>query len=446
VRLGLGRAHLLLGEPAIAAAYARAILGDEPRHDAARGLLVRALLRARRFREALEASAPPAGTKVGVEGLAAQASALFRLQRNEEAERAYRRVLLLDPLHAEAHLRLGSGLTAPCDAVSSVAIERAVAALRAGETGRAVAMLSEELRQEPGHPIAHRILGETLYAMRDRDSMVAHSAEFQRLAERLPAPDLGTRPVAHFMPQLASLEPGRQRVALRALALFADELPRLVTIGGRHDLLLETERTTDDPSRSALRGRRTFDGRVWDDVRGIGGLRAATGIEALDEARGHGFDTLAHEIAHQAHLYSFPHTLRLRIRAMYERAVAEGRCLDFYAASNDAEYFGQGAEAFASLGKRPVYEATHGHTRFELMRVDPELHALIQGLIDLDPLDPDKVPAEERAGLLRAAIAAALRAGRPADAVTAVGLLPARAATPELAERARRAALCARSY
>ena len=55
----------------------------------------------------------------------------------------------------------------------------------------------------------------------------------------------------------------------------------LIAKGGRHDLMLEAERTTDHAQRASLRGRRTFDGRVWDDVRGIGGLRAATDIEAL---------------------------------------------------------------------------------------------------------------------------------------------------------------------
>ena len=38
-------------------------------------------------------------------------------------------------------------------------------------------------------------------------------------------------------------------------------------------LLDEVERTTDAGSRRSLKGKRTFDGRIWDDVRGIGGLR-----------------------------------------------------------------------------------------------------------------------------------------------------------------------------
>src|SRR5690606_33068326 len=137
-----------------------------------------------------------------------------------------------------------------------------------------------------------------------------------------------------------------------------------------------------------------------------------------------GFDTLAHEIAHQVHLHGFGRrSIEMRIRELYGRAVAEGRCLDYYAATNHAEYFGQGVEAFVSLAKRPTLEATHGHTRFELLRTDPALHDLIASLVDYDPLDARRDPAR-RTALLAAAVEAALRSGRAADAVTAAELVP----------------------
>ena len=72
----------------------------------------------------------------------------------------------------------------------------------------------------------------------------------------------------------------------------------------------------------------------------------------------------------------------------------------------------RGVEAFLSLVKRPTLEATHGHTRFELLRVDPELHDLIAGLIAGDPLAPDRDPAareELLVGLPPPAPTAALR-------------------------------------
>jgi len=170
-------------------------------------------------------------------------------------------------------------------------------------------------------------------------------------------------------------------------------------------------------------------------------MQAATGIEALDEAHGFGFDTFAHEVAHQAHYYAFTPVQRARIRALYQRALAEGRCLDFYAATNEAEYFSQGVEAFASLAKRPGGETTHGHTRFELWRVDRDLHDFVAGVVAYDPL----AVHGERERLLAAACAVALRVGRPQDAVVAAGMMAggeARDGWLRAAERADSAARC----
>ncbi len=154
-------------------------------------------------------------------------------------------------------------------------------------------------------------------------------------------------------------------------------------------------------------------------MRGVGGVQAATGIEALDDAATFGFDTFAHEVAHQVHNYALTPLQKARIQSLYGKALAEGRCLDFYAASNAWEYFGQGVEAFASLAKRPGGETTHGHTRFELWRVDRDLHDFIAGLVAFDPL----ATPTRRETVLTAAIAVALRAGRPHDALVAAGML-----------------------
>ena len=171
--------------------------------------------------------------------------------------------------------------------------------------------------------------------------------------------------------------------------------------------------------RAWLRGRRTFDGRVWDDVRGIGGLCAATGVEALDDAHTGGFQTLVHELAHQVHLYALPRVKRDRITVLYRRAKRDGLCLDYYAASNEAEYFAQGVEAFFSYVKVAGQPVTHGHTHFELRRRDPELFALIGELAEVDPL------ASGGASLAARLFEAALQTARVADARALLRRLPA---------------------
>lgn len=419
--VGLGRAHLLLGRAATAIAYAENVLAQEAARQDAMTLAVRARIRARQFERAVRAAEGFVARtdEPGAELLAAAASAQFRVQRTDDAAATYRRVLDRDPLHAEAHLRLGSGLSAPCAATIGPEIRAAVVATRTGRLDDAVAALQAVLAADPGNPVAHRLLGEALFLQRTLRSMAMRDEAFAAMRAAMPAPVVHGLPIAEFVPGYSLLVGPRRLVVERAVSLFGSRLGKLLAIGGRHDLLLEIERTTDADARAPLRGRRTFDGRVWDDVRGIGGLSAATGIEALDDAAQFGFDTLAHEIAHQVHYFALVRADRARITVLYQKAKADGRCLDYYAASNEAEYFGQGVEAFVSLAKRPGGETTHGHTRFELWRVDRELHDFIAGIVDVDPLvGPARVP------LLTAAIAVALRCGRPEDAAAAAAMLP----------------------
>src|SRR5204862_4504872 len=91
-------------------------------------LLVRALLLAGRYEEALQRAEralfllerPSAGL------LAAHGSALFRMRRHAEAAAAYRRALAIDPMVAEASLKLGSGLAEPGEAAPLPDIDQVV--------------------------------------------------------------------------------------------------------------------------------------------------------------------------------------------------------------------------------------------------------------------------------------------------------------------------------
>ncbi len=443
--LGLGEVHLKMAAPELAVAYAEAALEVAPGDQRAAALLVRALLRQRRFARAVEESARllDAASPAGAELWAARASALFRVQRIAESAAAYEEVLRHDPLHAEAHIRLGSGLSPlTAEGVLPDGLAAGVAALRARDFDGAVGLFRAVLDEHLGHAVVHRLLGEALLRRKAEATVAVDSPEFRALAAALPVPEVSGLWVAKFMPAYADLDPVRQRVAARAMGTFAAAMPRLVAMGGRHDLLAELERTTADPARAMLRGKHTFDGRLWDDVRGIGGLRAATGIESLDDVLLFGFDTLVHEIAHQAHLYAFPRSQRLRITELYEVAMRDDLCLDYYAANNEAEYFGQGVEAFCSYGKRPGREATHGHTRFELFRKDRALHDFIAGVVSFDPLSQP----EDRRRILPAAIRVALRTGRVDDAVVAAEMMDQGPERERWVAEAQRARLFARSY
>lgn len=419
--VGLGRAHLMLGHSEFAIAYGEHAVVAAPGRQDAMALTIRALIRGRQFDEAVRRSFAFTNrtTDVKADLLAARGSALFRVQRTSDAAAAYRLVTRLDNHNAEAHLRLGSGLLDPVKVTIPPDLRLAVGTMAAGDRQRAIELLLRLLHKQPGHPIAHRLLGEVLYAQRAAISMAQQDASFQRLVDVIPKPNVRRLPIKEFVPGYAGLAVARRLIVERTAAMFGVQLNKLVSVGGRHDLLHELERTTDADSRANLRGRRTFDGRVWDDVRGVGGMRAATGIEALDEAATFGFDTFAHEVAHQVHFFTFTPLLRARIRSLYRTAMAEKRCLDYYAASNEAEYFGQGVEAFVSLAKRPGGETTHGHTRFELFRLDPELHNFIASVVSFDPL----AEGGHREAILEAAVAVAIRCGRCDDAVVAAEMM-----------------------
>jgi hypothetical protein len=442
--IGLGRSHLMLGHSGFATAYGEYAVAAAPRRQDAMALTIRALIRGREFDEAVRRSRVFT-SRVAVKSpelLAARGSALFRVQRTSDSAKAYRQVVLLDQSHAEAHLRLGSGLLDPVKVVISTELRLAVGALAAGERVRAIELIQRVLQRQPGHPVAHRLLGETLYAERTAQSMALQDEAFLALTKAMPKPDTRGLPVAEFVAGYKTLSPSRRSIVDRTAALFRKQLSKLVTVGGRHDLLTELERTTDAKARANLRGRRTFDGRVWDDVRGVGGIQAATGIEALDEAATFGFDTFAHEVAHQVHYFTFSPLQRAKVRSLYRTAMKERRCLDYYAASNVAEYFGQGVEAFVSLAKRPGSETTHGHTRFELLRIDPMLHGFIATLVSFDPL----VDPENREALLAAAVAVAIRCGRCDDAVVAAEMMSPGGNRLDLLMDAHEARRAQRSY
>ena len=107
-----------------------------------------------------------------------------------------------------------------------------------------------------------------------------------------------------------------------------------------------------------------------------------SGIEYLDMAARRGANIIAHEFAHQVHIAALGTDDVRLVRRLYERAVREGRTLDFYAAADEYEYFAQGYEAFVSSIKRPAASVTARHTNRELFGRDPQLYQLFVRLAE----------------------------------------------------------------
>jgi len=132
-----------------------------------------------------------------------------------------------------------------------------------------------------------------------------------------------------------------------------------------------------------LKGQRTFDLRLWDDVKGLGGRRAMSGEDWERDVKYLRFNVVAHEFAHQIHRM-LPAEVQAEIDRLYAKAKAERKTLDFYSDQNVMEYFAVGVEAYVSEAKLADQKIAYGHTRQELLDRDPDLYKLIERLDGMD--------------------------------------------------------------
>ncbi len=140
---------------------------------------------------------------------------------------------------------------------------------------------------------------------------------------------------------------------------------------------------SEAPHMAEIRGERTFDGRLWDDVKGLGGHNALSGEDWERDVRNLRFNVVAHEFTHQVHGF-FPKALLDEVKALYVKAKAERKTLDFYADFNEYEYLATGVEAYVSEAKLADQKVAYGHTRQELLDKDPELYRLIERFDKID--------------------------------------------------------------
>lgn len=177
-----------------------------------------------------------------------------------------------------------------------------------------------------------------------------------------------------------SLPPHYQKLVCISVNPLKRFLPAMAKRGITHYIMPLYQWLYEAPRVPLTKGQRIPDGRLWDDVKGCGGLYAVTGYGTLNNWLYGDFNVLCHEFAHQVHLNAFTDAQRSQVRRLFERAKKEGRTLDYYAYKNQWEYFAQGVEAFISNVKLPNILDTSIHTSRELYQKDPELYMFIAGL------------------------------------------------------------------
>lgn len=251
--------------------------------------------------------------------------------------------------------------------------------LREGHYDRAAAAARLAIVVDPEGSSGHLELSCAYRGLNERARSEIGGVNFAEsfYSQRAPPVYAKTREI---FPNYASLTRRQQEVIDYAVAPLSAFLQTLARHKARHYLLPLDERPSDLAGFADVADEKTFDGRYYASIRGVGGRIAVTGIEYLDQAARGGFNTIAHEFAHQVHIAALSKSELKSIRNLYEQARKEGRTLDYYAAANEYEYFAQGYEAFISLRKRPSAGVTARHTRQELLAKDPELYRLLMKL------------------------------------------------------------------
>jgi hypothetical protein len=251
--------------------------------------------------------------------------------------------------------------------------------LRQDDYERAASAARKAMTVDANGASAHLLLSYANMAMQERARLAIGASDFAAAYFKKPRPQSFAL-TAEIFPNYRSLSPSQQRVIDQVVAPLAPFLQELARKGARHHLIAFDERTSDIRSVGNLESERTVDGRYYASIRGVGGRITVSGLEYIGLASRAGFNTIAHEFAHQVHLTAMDKGEVKTIRRLYDKAMREDRALDYYAETDEYEYFAQGYEAYIADVKRPAAGATARHTKGELLRRDPELYRFIEGL------------------------------------------------------------------
>jgi len=230
---------------------------------------------------------------------------------------------------------------------------------------------------DPDYGLAH--YGAAMCLLRKRDAV---NVELNNLRGRQPSDTPEPPALRDVFTNYTRLDPEMQRIIRSSVKPLQAYLPALkrekVTflIFPFHHFLWQV------PFNKKLQGRKTFDGRLWDDVKGSGGSNACAGEEWERDVKNFRFNVLTHEFAHQVHGF-LPKNLRKEITRLYAKAKKARKTLDFYSDANENEYFAVGVEAYVSEYKLADQKITYGHTKSELLQVDPDLYSFIARLNQL---------------------------------------------------------------
>ncbi|RME79415.1 MAG: hypothetical protein D6785_11220 [Planctomycetota bacterium] len=320
----------------------------------------------------------------------------FRKKKISKCRMAFQKALKLDPLNLPAHWYLGTGLgypntpeKLPKNQRDWKKLQEGIQYLEKGEFQKGISIFSKLVKKYPRNSTCHFLLAETLSRKYFSKERVQSIPEFKMLQAIYFSRPPKKKVLASFFSGYSNLWDKEKRVLAHLSYPFEPHIRRLASIGYIHYLLPLDKRLGDVPYLSIFKDRYSQDGRRYGDLRGLTYEKAVSGKETLWNAYQFGYNTVAHELAHQVHMYSFSRKKQQRIESLYRKALREKRALDYYSATSVYEYFAQGYEAFISRFKRPGLGFTARHTRKELLEKDPQLYEFLKKvtLPDFQPLE-----------------------------------------------------------
>jgi len=178
--------------------------------------------------------------------------------------------------------------------------------------------------------------------------------------------------------------------------LPANVLTQMATVNTRVGIMARYEGTTDIPEHAYLKNDTSLN---WDvRARGLGGSLELPLTTCAEENllcyqidKYHAEDILVHEFAHTIHavgiLPLYP-DFNERLQVLLDKALAENKYINTYAATNFWEYWAEGIQNWFNVNAEvPVPDGKHNHvnTRAELKAYDPALFALINEFFEDDP-------------------------------------------------------------
>ncbi len=243
------------------------------------------------------------------------------------------------------------------------------------EYDKALEWFFKVLDIHPDYGLAHYGVSRSLLRKKDRINVKFAEIEKAFAAKDAPEPPF-MRDVFINYDQLDS---DLQKILRLSVQPLKNYLQTLKEAGSTFYLIPFHKLLWESPHHSGMKGTRTFDLRLWDDVKGCGGIHSTSGEDWEKDVKYLRFNVVTHEFAHQVHAY-LTEEQRSEIKRLFSKAKKERRTLDFYANFNEWEYFAVGVEAYVSEEKLADQKLAYGHTRKELQERDPNLYNFIESL------------------------------------------------------------------